>query len=47
MLAADHRWQWEAWCDVRRVARPRIAAVKELARRGFDLARQRSSTRSI
>jgi 5-dehydro-2-deoxygluconokinase len=43
MLAADHRWQWEEWCDARGVARRRITDVKELARRGFELARQRSS----
>jgi 5-dehydro-2-deoxygluconokinase len=43
MLAADHRWQWEEWCDAHGVARHRIADVKEMARRAFDLARQRSS----
>jgi 5-dehydro-2-deoxygluconokinase len=42
MLAADHRWQWEEWCDAERIARPRIAETKELARRGFALARERS-----
>jgi 5-dehydro-2-deoxygluconokinase len=42
MLAADHRWQWEEWCDARGIARARIADVKELARRGFALARERS-----
>ena len=44
MLAADHRWQWEEWCDKRAVARGRIAEVKELARRGFELARERSAS---
>ena len=43
MLAADHRWQWEEWCDAQGVPRGRIAAVKELARRGFGLARERSA----
>jgi 5-dehydro-2-deoxygluconokinase len=43
MLAADHRWQWEEWCDARGIPRARIAAVKDLARRGFTLARERSS----
>src|SRR4030095_14397776 len=43
MLHADHLWQWEEWCDAHGVARQRIAEVKEMARRAFDLARQRSS----
>jgi 5-dehydro-2-deoxygluconokinase len=43
MLAADHRWQWEEWCDAQGVARQRITEVKELARRGFELARERSA----
>jgi 5-dehydro-2-deoxygluconokinase len=43
MLAADHRWQWEEWCDARSIARARIPEVKELARRGFEQARQRSA----
>jgi 5-dehydro-2-deoxygluconokinase len=42
MLAADHRWQWEEWCDAHDVSRNRIAAAKDLARRGFVLARERS-----
>ena len=31
MLAADHRWQWEEWCDARAIRRERIAEVKRLA----------------
>jgi 5-dehydro-2-deoxygluconokinase len=42
MLAADHRWQWEEWCDARSIPRARITEAKELARRGFALARDRS-----
>jgi 5-dehydro-2-deoxygluconokinase len=42
MLAADHRWQWEEWCDARSIPRARITEVKELARCGFVLARDRS-----
>jgi 5-dehydro-2-deoxygluconokinase len=42
MLAADHRWQWEEWCDARSIARARITETKELARRGFALACERS-----
>lgn len=44
MLAADHRWQWEEWCDAHGVARSRIPEVKDLAWRGFALARERSET---
>jgi len=43
MLAADHRWQWEEWCDARAVPRARITEVKELARRGFERARRQSA----
>ena len=43
MLAADHRWQWEEWCDVRSIPRSRISEVKQLAADGFRLARDRSS----
>jgi 5-dehydro-2-deoxygluconokinase len=43
MLAADHRWQWEEWCDAHRIDRARISEVKELARRAFVLARDRSA----
>ena len=43
MLAADHRWQWEEFCDTRSLSRQRIPDVKRLAYDGFLLARQRSS----
>ena len=43
MLAADHRWQWEEWCDARGIPRARISAAKELARQAFVLARERSA----
>jgi myo-inositol catabolism protein IolC len=43
MLAADHRWQWEEWCDARSIPRSRIADVKQLAADGFRLARDRSA----
>src|SRR5205814_324008 len=43
MLAADHRWQWEEWCDARSVPRDRIGEVKRLAFDGFMQARERSS----
>jgi 5-dehydro-2-deoxygluconokinase len=42
MLAADHRWQWEAWCDQRGVPRERIAEAKRLALDGFVDACSRS-----
>jgi len=42
MLAADHRWQWEEWCDARSIPRTRIPEVKRLAADGFRLARNRS-----
>jgi 5-dehydro-2-deoxygluconokinase len=43
MLAADHRWQWEEFCDARSLPRERIRDVKRLARNGFVLARERSA----
>ena len=43
MLAADHRWQWEEFCDARAIPRERITEVKRLAGDGFLLARDRSS----
>jgi 5-dehydro-2-deoxygluconokinase len=43
MLAADHRWQWEEFCDARSLPRQRIPEVKRLAYDAFLLARQRSS----
>jgi len=42
MLAIDHRWQWEEWCDANNVDRTRIAEVKSLAAEAF-LAARRSS----
>jgi 5-dehydro-2-deoxygluconokinase len=42
MLAADHRWQWEEWCDRSGVPRSRIAEVKTVAVEGFLRARERS-----
>lgn len=42
MLASDHRWQWEEWCDSAGVPRPRISDVKNLVFEAFALARQRS-----
>jgi 5-dehydro-2-deoxygluconokinase len=43
MLAADHRWQWEEWCDAHAVSRTRIPEVKRLAYDGFLHARERSA----
>ena len=43
MLAADHRWQWEEFCDQRSLPRERIRDVKRLAFEGFMLARERSA----
>jgi len=42
MLAADHRWQWEEWCDARSIPRARIGEAKRLAYDGFLLARDHS-----
>lgn len=42
MLASDHRWQWEEWCDTAGVARPRIAEIKGLVFDAFVRARERS-----
>lgn len=42
MLASDHRWQWEEWCDGAGVPRPRIAEVKRLVLRAFLAAREQS-----
>lgn len=39
MLAIDHRWQWEEWCDANGVARDRIPGVKSLAAEAFLAAR--------
>jgi len=43
MLAADHRWQWEEFCDTHSLPRERIPEVKRLAGDGFLLARERSA----
>jgi 5-dehydro-2-deoxygluconokinase len=43
MLAADHRWQWEEWCDQQRVARSRIPDTKRVALDGLLAARRRSA----
>src|SRR6267378_2689239 len=43
MLAADHRRQWEEWCDARSIPRARIAEAKRLALDAFLLARDRST----
>src|SRR5918993_491980 len=43
MLAIDHRWQWEEWCDANGVARTAIPAVKQLAAEAFLLSRSRSA----
>jgi 5-dehydro-2-deoxygluconokinase len=42
MLASDHRWQWEEWCDKAGVARTRIAEIKRLVFEAFVRARDRS-----
>jgi 5-dehydro-2-deoxygluconokinase len=42
MLAADHRWQWEEWCDKRSIGRDRIGAAKRVAYEGFLMARRTS-----
>jgi myo-inositol catabolism protein IolC len=42
MLAADHRWQWEEWCDGRSISRERIPEIKRVAFDAFMLARERS-----
>jgi 5-dehydro-2-deoxygluconokinase len=39
MLAVDHRWQWEEWCDGAAVARARIPDIKHLAADAFLAAR--------
>ena len=42
MLASDHRWQWEEWCDGAGVPRARISEVKNLVVDAFLHARERS-----
>ena len=43
MLAADHRWQWEEFCDTHSLPRARIHDVKRVAYDGFLQARERSA----
>ena len=43
MLAADHRWQWEEFCDARSLPRERISEVKRLAYHAFLRAREQST----
>jgi len=40
MLAVDHRWQWEAWCDEHGVSRDRIAETKTIGAEAFLEARE-------
>ena len=42
MLASDHRWQWEEWCDTTQVPRGRIPEIKSLVVDAFLRARDRS-----
>lgn len=42
MLAIDHRWQWNEWCDKQGVDRARIPEVKRLAAGAFLRAREAS-----
>ena len=42
MLASDHRWQWEEWCDRTGIARARIPEVKTLIFEAFRSAREAS-----
>ena len=42
MLASDHRWQWEEWCDKANVPRTRIAEIKRLVFEAFVRAGDRS-----
>src|SRR6185436_14563328 len=43
MLAADHRWQWEEWCDASQIPRERIGEATRVACDGFLAARERSA----
>jgi 5-dehydro-2-deoxygluconokinase len=43
MLAGDHRWQWEEWCDAHAVPRSRIGEVKAIITDAFLAARDRSA----
>jgi 5-dehydro-2-deoxygluconokinase len=42
MLAGDHRWQWEEWCDARAMPRTRIGDVKAIVADAFLAAREQS-----
>ena len=42
MLASDHRWQWDEWCDGAGVPRTRIPEAKTLIFKAFRQARERS-----
>jgi len=43
MLASDHRWQWEEWCDNAAMPRERISEIKSLVLEGFARAHARSA----
>ena len=42
MLASDHRWQWDEWCDSAGISRARIPEAKTLILEAFRQARDRS-----
>lgn len=42
MLAIDHRWQWEEWCEANQGDRSRIPEIKLLGAEAFLDARRRS-----
>jgi 5-dehydro-2-deoxygluconokinase len=44
ILAADHRWQIEAWCDEHGVGRDRIPEIKALIVDAFRAARARNAS---
>src|SRR5688500_6182575 len=43
MLAIDHRWQWEEWCDGAGIAHTRIPEIKMLGAEAFLAAREVSA----
>jgi myo-inositol catabolism protein IolC len=43
MLAGDHRWQWDEWCDANGVARAKIPGVKSVIADAFLAARRQSA----
>lgn len=47
LLAADHRWQWDEWCDANAIERSRISEAKAVAFEGLLLARTRSNAARI